>query len=91
MIIEFRQQLEKVSVAELSVGDISVASANIARNLGVKFDLNLKFDTQITKTCSTGYLTIYTSQYKKVQDKILNDGFIKVFGSCPGYEARRLL
>ena len=53
MIIEFWQQLEKVSVAELSVDDLSVASANIARNRVVKFDLNLKFDSQITKTCST--------------------------------------
>ena len=61
MIIEFRQKLKIVSVAELSVRDISVASANIARNLGVKFDLNMKFDTQITKTCSTGYYYLYKS------------------------------
>ena len=44
-----RQQVEKVSVAELSVGDISVAPASTARNLGVLFDRNLKFDAQITK------------------------------------------
>ena len=49
MIIGSRQQLEKVSVAELSVGDISVAPASTARNLGVLFDGNLKFDAQITK------------------------------------------
>ena len=49
MIIGSRQQLEKVSVAELSVGDISVAPASTARNLGVLFDRNLKFDAQITK------------------------------------------
>ena len=52
MIIESRKQLEKVSVAELSVGDISVAPASTQRNLGVLFDQNLKFvDPQITKTC----------------------------------------
>ena len=44
MIIGSRQQLEKVSVAELSVGDISVSSASTARNLGVLFDRNLKLD-----------------------------------------------
>ena len=55
MIIGSRQQLEKVSVAELSVGDISVVPASAARNLGVLFDRNLKFDAQITKTCCTGY------------------------------------
>ena len=52
MMIGSRQQLEKVSVAELSVGDISVAPASTQRNLGVLFDQNLKFvDAQITKTC----------------------------------------
>ena len=57
MIIGSRQQLEKVSVAELSVGDISVAPASAARNLGVLFDRNLKFDAQITKTCCTYHVT----------------------------------
>ena len=33
MIIESRKQLEKVSVAELSVGDTSVASASTTRLL----------------------------------------------------------
>ena len=33
MIIRSRQQLEKVSVAELSVGDTSVASASTTRLL----------------------------------------------------------
>ena len=52
IIIGSRQQVEKVSVAELSVGDISVAPASTQRNLGVLFDQNLKFvDAQITKTC----------------------------------------
>ena len=49
MIIGSRHQLQKVSVTELSVGDISVAPASTARNLGVLFDRNLKFDAQITK------------------------------------------
>ena len=38
MITGSRQQLEGVSVAELSVADISVAPASTARNLGVLFD-----------------------------------------------------
>ena len=55
MITGSRQQLEGVSVAELSVADISVAPASTARNLRVLFDRSLKFDAQITKTCCTGY------------------------------------
>ena len=59
MIIGSRQQLEKVSVAELSVGDISVAPGSTARNLGVLFDRNLKFDAQVTKTCCAGYCYLH--------------------------------
>ena len=58
MITGSRQQLEGVSVAELSVADISVAPASTARNLRVLFDRSLKFDDQITKTCCTGYYYI---------------------------------
>ena len=59
MIIGSRQQLEKVSVAELSVGDISVAPASAARNLGVLFDRNLKFMLQLQKHV-VHVTTIYT-------------------------------
>ena len=55
IIIGSRQQLGKVSVAELSVGGIIVAPASTERNLRVLFDRNLKFHAQITKTCCTGY------------------------------------
>ena len=49
MITGSRQQLEGVSVAELSVADISVAPASTARNLGVLFDRSLKFDLKLQK------------------------------------------
>ena len=47
-------------MSELSVGDIGVAPASTARNLGVVFDRNLKFDAQITKTCCTGYYYLHS-------------------------------
>ena len=71
MINGSRQQLEKVSVAELSVGDISVAPASTARNLGVLFDRNLKFDAQITKTCCTGYY--YLHNIRKIRKYLTLD------------------
>ena len=70
MIIESRKQLEKVSVAELSVGDISVAPASTVRNLGVLFDRNLKFYAQITKTC-TGYY--YLHNIRKIRKYLTLD------------------
>ena len=71
MMIGSRQQLEKVSVAELSVGDISVAPASAARNLGVLFDRNLKFDAQITKTCCTCYY--YLHNIRKIRKYLTLD------------------
>ena len=71
MIIGSRQQLEKVSVAELSVGDISVVPASAARNLGVLFDRNLKFDAQITKTCCTCYY--YLHNIRKIRKYLTLD------------------
>ena len=64
MIIGSREQLEKVSVAELSVGDTSVASPN------------LKFDAQITKTYCTGYY--YLHIIRKIR-KYLTLGSTKCF------------
>ena len=71
MIIGSRQQLEKVSVAELCVGDISVAPGSTARNLGVLFDRNLKFDVQITKTCCAGYY--YLHNLRKIRKYLTLD------------------
>ena len=70
IIIGSRQQVEKVSVAELSVGDISVAPASTVRNLGVLFDRNLKFYAQITKTC-TGYY--YPHNIRKIRKYLTLD------------------
>ena len=52
MLIGTRQQLSKVNLGTLTVGDTSVAIVNKARNLGVWFDSQLNFHVHITKTCS---------------------------------------
>ena len=71
MIIGSSQQLEKVSVPELSFGDTSVAPASTARNLGILFDPNLKFDAQITKTCCTDHY--YLHNIRKIRKYLTMD------------------
>ena len=71
MIIGSSQQLEKVSVAELSSGDTSVAPASTARNLRILFDPNLKFDAQIAKTCCTDYY--YLHNIRKIRKYLTLD------------------
>ena len=55
LIIGTRQQLSKVHIEKLSVGDVSVAPATIARNLGSCFDTHLRLLTHIAKTCKAAF------------------------------------
>ena len=59
MLIGARQQLSKVNLDTLTVGDTSVAIVNKARNVGVWFDSQLNFNVHITKTCSLSFCSLY--------------------------------
>ena len=59
MLIGTRQQLSKVNLGTLTVGDTSVAIVNKARNLGVWFDSQLNFNVHITKICSLSFCSLY--------------------------------
>ena len=48
MLIGTRQQLSKVNLGTLTVGDTSVVIVNKARNPGVWFDSQLNFNVHIT-------------------------------------------
>ena len=78
MLIGTRQQLSKVNLGTLTVGDTSVAIVNKARNLGVWFDSQLNFNVHITKTCSLSFCSLYKIRrirkylsYKSAQTLIL--------------------
>jgi hypothetical protein len=64
MIIEFmisgtRQQLTKVTVDRLIVGNSSITTVSKARNLGVWFDSNMNFNVHITKTCNLAFYFLH--------------------------------
>ena len=78
MLIGIRQQLSKVNLDTLTVGDTSVAIAHKARNLEVWFDSQLNFNVHITKTCSLSFCSEYKIRrirkylsYKSAQTLIL--------------------
>ena len=78
MLIGTRQQLSKVNLRSLTVGDTSVAIVNKVRNLGVWFDSQLNFNVHITKTCSLSFCSLYKIRrirkylsYKSAQTLIL--------------------
>ena len=55
IILGSRQQLEKVSVKELQIGDTKVTSVASVRNIGGWFDSTLKMEQQVNQTCKSAW------------------------------------
>ena len=51
IIIGTRQQLTKVNIASLCLGDANVALVTLIKNLGSRFDENMTMVTYINKLC----------------------------------------
>ena len=54
-----RQQLAKVNIDSLRVGESSTAPTSKVKNLGCWFDGQLKMDTQISSICKTAFFHLY--------------------------------
>ena len=60
ILIGTQQQLDKVSIAHLEIGQASVLIVSSAlRNLGSWFDVNFKMTEQINKTCQSVYYHLH--------------------------------
>ena len=59
LIIGTRQQLSKVSIESIKIGETEVSPVASARNLGTCFDTHLDMGTHITKTCSSAFYYLY--------------------------------
>ena len=51
LIVGSKQQLERVKISFIHVGEDQITPVSSVRNLGVIFDSNLKMDMQVTKAC----------------------------------------
>ena len=82
ILIGTQQQLDKVYIAHLEIGQASVLIASSAlRNLGSWFDVNLKMTEQIKKTCQSVYYHLHNiRQIRKfltpTSTKLLKQGVI---------------
>ena len=63
LIIGTRQQLSKVSIQSMMIGQTEVSPAASARNLGTCFDTHLDMGTHITKTCSSAFYYLYNIRH----------------------------
>ena len=59
MIIGTRQQLAKVELRSLHVGDVEVSPVGVVRNLGTWLDENRNMVTHINKTCKASCFHLY--------------------------------
>ena len=63
LIIGTGQQLSKVSIQSINVGQAEVSSVVSARNLGTCFDTHLDMGTHITKKCSSPFYYLYNIRH----------------------------
>ena len=59
LIVGNKQQLERVNIPFIHVGEDQITPATSERNLGVIFDSSLKTDMQITKACQNAYYHLH--------------------------------
>ena len=87
LIIGSSQQLSKVTMASIKVGDCDIQPLKHVRNLGTWFDNHMSMNTHIGKVCSKAFTGLYNiRQIRKYVSRIN-----KVFNSCVCYITFRLL
>jgi hypothetical protein len=59
IIIGSRQQLIKLSIDKLRVGDVKVSPVNTVNNLGSWFDMHMSMDIHVSKVCSKAFPSLY--------------------------------
>ena len=65
LIIGTRQQLSKVSIQSIKIGQTEVSLVASARSLGTWFDTHLDMGTHITKTCSSAFYYLYNIRHTR--------------------------
>ena len=63
MIIGSRQQLAKIRVDSISVGDAMIKPVTSLRNLGVWFDQHMTMSDHIGKVCSKAFYSLYNVRH----------------------------
>ena len=80
MIIGTKQQLEKISPQNLTIGKASVNTVTTAKNLGTWLDNHLTLQENINKTCRTAYLHIHNIRHiRKYLTKDVTEKLVHAF------------
>ena len=80
IILGTSQQLKKIKINHIKVGDTDITPVESVKNLGVVFDDNLKMDKHITKVCSKAFYHIYNiKQIRKFLSKDATETLVHAF------------
>ena len=71
MLIGTRQQITKVDLNCISVGEKTITPSSNLSNLGILMDTNLTFHEQINKLCKTSFYFLYN--IRKIQKYLTTD------------------
>ena len=71
MVIGTKQQLSKVNVEHLIVGESSITPVCVANNLGTWFNSNLSFKEHINKTCRAAYF--HLNNIRRIRKYLSNE------------------
>ena len=74
LIVGSKQQLERVNILFIHVGEDQITPVTSVRNLGVIFDSNLKMDMQSTKACQNAHYDLLSSPQHQENPKIPEPG-----------------
>ena len=53
------QNLSKLTIDSVKVGDSTIASSNHVRNIGALFDPQLKMEHQVSSTCKSAWFRLH--------------------------------
>ena len=74
LIVGSKQQLERVNIPFIHVGEDQITPVTSVRNLGVIFDSNLKMDMQITKACQNAYYIYHLHNIRRIRKFLSHAG-----------------
>ena len=79
LIIGTPQQLDKVVITHIRVGNTNIYPVPVARNLGSWFDTNISMTDHISKICSSSFYYLYNlRRIRKYLSNKSTDKFILI-------------
>ena len=80
IIIGLKQQMSKININEITVGESTIEPVEAVQSLGMWFDSHMSMDIHIGNVCSKAFRSLYNIWQIK---KFLSDRrYNKDFGSC---------